>query len=177
MNGKVVAVALAVLAILAGGAYLFYAPAHVTLSITDPPPQPYDSSITAIEVTFTRIEIHAAGAGNESGWHTLMSGGTVNLLNVLNASQVLGSSTVPAGKYSEIRFFINKTIITINGVNVPYTVPSANQTGFKVAITGGGFQVMGGLSATVLLDLAFKNNEILNNPQHTLTPVATATVK
>jgi len=177
LNGKVVAVALAVLAILAGGAYLFFAPAHVTLSITDPPPQPYDSSITAIEVIFTRIEIHAAGAGNESGWHILMSGGTVNLLNVLNISQVLGTTSVPAGKYSEVRFIVNQTIITVNGVNIPYTVPSANQTGFKVVITGGGFQVMGGLSVTVLLDLAFKNNEILNNPQHVLTPVATATVK
>ena len=165
------------LGILAGGAYLFYAPAHVTLSITDPPPQPYDSSITAIEVTFTRIEVHTAGAGNESGWHSILSGGTVNLLNVLNVSQVLGSSTVPAGKFGEIRFFINQTIITISGVNIPYTVPSTNQTGFKVVITGGGFQVMGGLSVTVLLDLAFKNNEILNDPQHILTPVATATVK
>jgi len=106
-----------------------------------------------------------------------MSGGTVNLLNVLNISQVLGTTSVPAGKYGEVRFTVNQTIITINGVNIPYTVPSANQTGFKVVITGGGFQVMGGLSVTVLLDLAFKNNEILNNPQHNLTPVATARVK
>ena len=177
MNPKVLAVVIALLAILASGAYLFYAPAHVTLSITDPPPQPYDNSITAIQVTFSRIDIHAAGAGNDSGWHTIMSGGTVNLLNVLNISQIIGSSTIPAGKYGEIRFFINQTIITINGENIPYMVPSANQTGFKVAITGGGFQVMGGLSATVQLDLSFKNSEILNNPQHTLTPVATATVK
>ena len=101
----------------------------------------------------------------------------MNLLNVLNISQVLGTTTVPAGKYSEIRFFLYQTIITINAVNIPYTVPSASQTGFKVVITGGGFQVMGGLSVTVLLDLAFKNNEILNNPQHILAPVATATVK
>jgi len=124
----------------------------VTLSITDPPPQGYDSSITAIEVTFTRIEIHATGAGNETGWHTLMPRGTMNLLNVLNISQVLGTTTVPAGKYSEIRFFLYQTIITINAVNIPYTVPSASQTGFKVVITGGGFQVIGGLSVTVMLD-------------------------
>src|SRR5262249_28968199 len=143
----------------------------------DPPPQPYDSSITSITVTFSRVEIHSAGGGNDSGWHTIMTSGTVDLLTVLNVSKVLGTANVPAGKYTEIRFFISQTIITINGVNVAYSVPSANQTGFKVPITGGDFQVVGGLSANVQLDLAFRDSEIINNPSLTLTPVATATVK
>jgi len=177
LNGKIVAVVLALLALSAGGAYLLYAPGRLTLSIMDPPPQPYDSSITAITVTFTRIEIHSAGGGNNSGWHTIMSGGTVDLLKVLNVSQVLGTTSIPAGKYTEIRFFINQTFITISGVKVAYSVPSANQTGFKVPITSGGVQVVGGLSANIQLDLAFKNNEILNNPQLILNPVATARVK
>ncbi len=176
MNGKLVAVILAVLAISAAGGYLLYAPARVTLKLMDPPPQPYDNSITSITVTFSKIEIHSAGAGNDSGWHTLMNSGTVDLLTALNVSQVLGTTSIPGGKYTQIRFFISQTIITINGVNVAYNVPSANQTGFKIAITGGGLQVMGGLPATVVLDLAFKNSEILNNPQLTLSPVATATV-
>ena len=170
------AVILAILAISAAGAYLLYAPARVTLSIMDPPPQPYDSSISAITVTFSKIEIHSAGAGNDSGWHTLTTSGTVNLLTVLNVSKVLGTSNVPAGKYTEIRFFISQVTITISGVNVNYTVPSANQTGFKVTITGGGLQVIGGLSGSVTLDLAFRNSEIISNTQLTLTPVATATV-
>src|SRR5215467_11837533 len=106
MNGKLVAVILAVLAITAAGGYLLYAPAHVTLKVMDPPPQPYDSSITSITVTFSKIEIHSAGAGNESGWHTLMTTGTIDLRTVLNASKVLGSASIPAGKYTEIRFFI-----------------------------------------------------------------------
>ncbi len=176
MNGKLVAVILAVLAISAAGGYLLYAPAPVTLRLTDPPPQSYDSSITSITVTFTKIEIHSAGAGNDSGWHTIMTSGTVDLLTVLNVSKVLGTASIQAGKYTEIRFFISQTIITISGVSVPYSVPSANQTGFKVPITGGGLQVTGGLSASVQLDLAFRNSEIMNNVNLTLTPVATATV-
>ncbi len=106
-----------------------------------------------------------------------MTGGTVDLMRLLNVSQVLGTTSIPAGKYTEIRFSISQTIITVNGVNVDYTVPSANQTGFKVPITAGGLQVIGGLSANVQLDLAFKNSDIINNPQHVLSPVATATVK
>ena len=176
MNAKLVAVVLAVLTILAGGAYLFYATAHVSLSIADPPPQPYSPSITAITITFTKIEIHAAGGDNNSGWHTLMTSGSVNLLTVLNVSKVLGVSNLPAGKYDEIRFFASQAVITINGVDITYTIPSAGQTGFKVPITGGGFQVMGGLSASLQLDLAFKNSEIIGNTNLTLTPVATATV-
>ncbi len=176
MNGKILAVILVVLAISGVGAYLLYGAARVTMSIMDPPPQQYDSSITAITVTFSKIEIHSAGAGNDSGWHTIMTSGTVNLLTVLNVSKVLGSASIPAGKYTEIRFFISQTIITISGVDVPYSVPSANQTGFKVPITGGGLQVMGGLSGSVTLDLAFRNSEIMNNAQLMLTPVATATV-
>ena len=46
----------------------------------------------------------------------------------------------------------------------------------KIPITGGGFQVYGGLTASVILDLSFKNNEILSNPTGKLNPVATATV-
>ncbi len=168
---------LAVLAVAAGGAFLLYAPAPVTLSIIDPPPESYSGTISAITITFTKIEIHAAGAGNDSGWHTLTTGATVNLLSVLNVSKVLGTSSIPAGKYTEIRFFASTAIITINGVNVTYTIPSAGQTGFKVPITGGGLQVVGGVSASVQLDLGFRNSEIISNPQLTLTPVATATVK
>jgi|SRR5215467_1086525 len=175
MNGKLVAVILAVLAITAAGGCLLYAPANVTLKLMDPPPQSYDSSITSITVTFSKIEIHSAGGGNASGWHTLMTSGTVNLLTVLNVSKALSTTSIPAGKYTEIRFFISQTIITINGVNVGYSVPSANQTGFKVPITGGGLQVIGGLSGSVTLDLAFKDSEILNNPSLILNPVATAT--
>jgi uncharacterized protein DUF4382 len=176
MNRKILAVILVAVGVSASVGFLFYGPAYVRLGITDPPPQPYDSSISAIKVTFTKIEIHVANASDQSGWHTLSTGGTVNLLSVLNVQQVLGTSSIPAGKYTEIRFFASQAIITINGTPVTYTIPGGNQTGFKVTVTGGGFQVVGGQTVNVQLDLAFRNSEIMNNPQHILTPVATASV-
>ncbi len=63
----------------------------------------------------------------------------------------------------------------INGAPVAYAIPGGNSTGFKVAIIGGGFQVLGGQTVQVQLDLAFRDNEIMSNPQHRLTPIATAT--
>ncbi len=164
------------LGVSASAVYLFYAPTHVTLSIADPPPQAYDGSIQAIYVTFSKIEIHAAGAGNDSGWFTLASGATVNLLTVLDVSKVLGDAKLPPGKYAEIRFFAGEATVTLNGINTTYIIPSGGETGVKVTITGGGFRIFGGQRLTVLLDLAFRNSEIMNNPTRKLTPLTTAKV-
>ena len=164
------------LGVSAAAVYLFYTPAHVTLSVIDPPPERYDSSIQAIYVTFTKIEIHAANAGNDSGWHTVVSGSTIDLLTVLNMSKVLGNAQLPPGKYLEIRFFASEAIVTMNGTNTTYTIPSGAQAGFKVVITGGGLQIFGGQSLNVRMDVAFRNTEIMNNPTKRLTPVATARV-
>ncbi len=156
--------------------YLFYAPATLKLSVMDPPPEPYAQSIQAIYITFTKVEIHVANAGNTSGWHTINEGSTVNLLSVLNVSKLLGSSNLPSGKYTEIRFFASEAIVKINGSNVTYTIPSGTQTGIKVQIANGGFRVYGGQTVNLQLDIAFKNSEILNNPTKTLVPVASARV-
>ncbi len=168
------AVVLVIIVAGAVGGFLFYGPSNVSLRIKDPPPQAYDSSIASIVVSFSKIEVHAANAGNDSGWHTIVTNGSVNLLTVLNVSKVLGTASIPAGRYTEIRFFASTAAITIAGIVVTYTIASGGTTGLKVPITGGGFQVMGGLSASVQLDFAFKNSEIMANGM--LTPVVTATV-
>src|SRR6266704_3345395 len=105
---RTILLALVLVLVVVGGVvgFLFYAPSNAQISIRDPPQQPYDSSIQAIYVTFTSIEIHSANAGDASGWHTLTTSATVN----------------------------------------------------------------------VVLDLSFKNSEILNNPTLNLNPVATAEV-
>src|SRR5438128_1248124 len=160
--------------VVVGGAvgFLFYAPSNGKISIRDPPHQPYDSSITAIFVKFTSTNITAANAGSDSGWHTITTGATVNLFTVLNVSKVLGKASLPAGKYTELRFNVSKVVVTISGVNVTYTIPSGS---LKIPITGTGAQAYGSLTVNVELDLSFKTSEILN-PTLTLNPVATAKV-
>ena len=172
---KKTVLAIVLVLVVVGGAvgFLFYAPSNVQVSIRDPPQQPYDSSITAIFVTFTSIDIHTANAGSDSGWHTITTGATVNLFTVLNVSKVLGKASLPAGKYTELRFNVSKVIVTISGVNVTYTISSGS---LKIPITGTGAQAYGALTVNVELDLSFKTSEILNNPTLTLNPVATAKV-
>src|SRR2546427_12197074 len=153
--------------------FLFPPPSNDKKRIGAPPQQSYDPSITGIFVTFTSIEIHSANAGDSSGWHTITMDKTVNLFTVLNASKVLDKASLPAGKYTELRFNVSKVIITISGVNVTYTIPSGS---LKIPITGAGAQAYGALTVNVELDLSFKTGEILNNPTFTLNPVATAKV-
>jgi Domain of unknown function (DUF4382) len=172
---KKIVLALVLVLVVIGGVVglFFYAPSNVQISIRDPPQQPYDSSIQAIYVTFTTIEIHSANAGNDSGWHKITTGTTVNLFTVLNGSKILGKTSLPAGKYTELRFNVSQVIVTLSGVNVTFTIPSGS---LKIPIAGTGAQAYGALTLNVELDLFFKNSEILNNPTMTLSPVATAKV-
>ena len=172
---KKIVLAIVLVLVVVGGVvgFLFYAPSNVQISIRDPPQQPYDPSITGIFVTFTSIEIHSANAGDASGWHTITTSATVNLFTVLNVSKVLGKASLPAGKYTELRFNVSAIIVTISGINVTFTMPSAS---LKIPITGAGAQAYGALTVNIVLDLSFKNSEILNNPTLKLNPVATAEV-
>jgi hypothetical protein len=176
MARKVLAIITIILGASVSVLYLYYAPSHLALSIADPPPTTYSSNVTAIYVNLTEIDIHSAGAADESGWHTLTTGVTLNLMSVLSTSKLLGTTTLSPGKYDELRFLASQAVITINGTNETYTIPSGDETGIKAPITNGGFHIYGGESLTVQLDLSFNNNEIMKNPNMKLTPVATAQV-
>lgn len=176
MARKALAIATIILGASISVLYLYYTPSHLELSIADPPANAYSGSITGIYINITEIDIHAAGAANNSGWHTIATSTSLNLMTVISASRLLGTTNLPAGKYSELRFFVSQAVITVNGANSTYTIPSSGQTGIKVPIPNGGLHIYGGQTLTVQLDLSFNNNEILNNPTKTLAPVATATV-
>jgi len=172
---RTILLALVLVLVVVGGVvgFLFYAPSNAQISIRDPPQQPYDSSIQAIYVTFTSIEIHSANASDASGWHTITTSATLNLFTVLNVSKVLGKASLPAGRYTELRFNVSAVIVTISGINVTFTIPSGS---LKIPITGAGAQAYGALTVNIVLELSFKNSEILNNPTLKLNPVATAEV-
>jgi len=176
LNKKILGVLLVAIAAGAVVGFLFYGSSNVSLSVKDPPPQAYDRSITAIVVSFDKVELHAANAGNDSGWHTVVTSASVNLLTVLSVPKILGNTMIPAGRYNEIRFFASNASITIAGVTVTYTIASGGTSGLKVPILGGGFQVVGGQSLTVQLDFAFNNSEIMAGGSLMLSPVVEATV-
>ena len=164
------------------GSYFFFryaAVGTVRLLITDPPAydagsQTYDPSIKDIVVTFTMVEIHAAQAGSDSGWHSLRVSSTdIHLLEVLNVAKVIGSASLPTGKYDAIRLFANTVRVVIDGRNVTFRIPSGGQTGIKVPIVQGGFMLSMGQTVNVLLTLSFNSHELLANGTN-ITPVVRA---
>ncbi len=195
MRRTIFAVASMLLICIGIGAYFFSPPVTtsnvpvgtIRLLITDPPinqasSQTYDPSIQGIFVTFTRIEIHAADAGSDSGWHSLTVGSkTIDLLQVLSVSDLLGSASLPTGKYDVIRMFADTARVVIDGRNFVYNIPGAAHTGLKVPIVPGGFMLTAGGTVSVLLSLSFNSHEILaqqhNKNVRNLVPVVTAEVR
>jgi hypothetical protein len=60
---------------------------------------------------------------------------------------MLGSTKVPAGNYSVIRFTVSSAVATISGKNVTLKVPSGK---IKVPLN---FQIKAGATTTVVLDI------------------------
>lgn len=183
MSKGPIAVILAILIIGAIAGYVFYTsyvPGTLTLTITDPaqaPPgnsQQYSPTIMHIYVNVTGFQIHVAGQGNASGWIPIaISTQTIDMMQMLNVSRVLGTMKFSVGKYDTLRF--NVTGVKVDFVSTSsatYTVPSGT---LKIAIPNGGFQIVATSTVTVLLTLSFNNSEILAMNGH-LTPVAKATV-
>ena len=118
------------------------------VSLTDPPTLP--PNVKNVFITYSSIQVHLASAGNFSGWYTVASSGSVDLLKVINVSLTLGSSEVVTGVFNLIAFNITSAAVTINGANQTAYVP-ANRINVPII---GGVSVSKGNSSGVLVDLS-----------------------
>jgi hypothetical protein len=101
----------------------------VEVRVTDAP----TDNITSINVTIDQIQIHRAGAGNESGWETIpivvngnVTGNvTFDLLEIAGIEEVIAfDDQVEAGNYTQLRMHIVSVNVTIDGNTTDATVPS-----------------------------------------------------
>ncbi len=99
------------------------------------------SGVEAITVIFDRVMVHrsAAAGENDAGWIEVLDDSlpdadrTFDLLTVAAGNfDVLGVTTLAAGKYQQIRVIIEDASITISGATSPLTVSSGAQTGLKL---------------------------------------------
>jgi hypothetical protein len=80
----------------------------IEIRVTDPPPP----GVYSANVTLTKVEVHMASdnvSGNESGWTKIFEvedGVTFDLFEVIEKPCVLGSDNVTAGKYTQIRVYV-----------------------------------------------------------------------
>lgn len=146
----------------------------ISLSMGDVP----ESAVANLFLEITRIELHLVGGGTggegegetggESGeggsWISLEPGLTspVDALQLSETGVQLASGVVAAGRYNQARFFFDTSQlvladpIDVNGQTVDagtydVTVPSADQTGLKLQLSG--VEVTGGETETVGIEL------------------------
>ena len=110
--------------------------------VTDQP----GAEVSAIVLTVQNIEVNASD-GAESGWLTVVEGpAEFDLMQLEGIEEILGSATLEAGRYQQIRLEIVSAQVTIpNGVRSA-TVPSD-----RLRLVGG-FDVVEGETTIVTFD-------------------------
>ncbi len=157
----------------------------LAVSLTDAPACGFD----AVNVTVSKVRVHqSANAGEaDAGWTeiTLAAPRKINLLNLSNGVlDALGTTTLAAGKYGQVRLHLDPNTGTglANSVlpsPVPGTLgnpgeqtldtPSAVQSGIKIT---GEFDVVAGQRTELVLDFdACKSVVTRGNGRYALKPV------
>lgn len=122
-------------------------PGSLSVAVTDPPNAP--PGVTAAYLSYSDVQVHISNAGNGSGWYMVASYGTLQLFNLVNISQTIGTVKVPSGNYNMVKFNVTSATITFNGKNYTAFVPSGE---FKVSLTSD-VSVNSTTASGILLDL------------------------
>jgi hypothetical protein len=162
----IIAVALVAVAIFIPGAGILKttttsSPNSGTLGIelTDPPTVP--PGVTSVYISYSKMGVHVADAGNQSGWYQIASAGEIDLMSILNTSITLGSANVNSGIYNALGFNITSATVTVNGANQSAFISNDKMI---VPIVGG-LQVQSGASEAVLVDLSPTVLSIMNGSE------------
>ena len=139
-NGNTIVAVIVVIVLIAAalGAFALTQPATGTMSIyfKDDP-----IAWKHVNITFSEVRVHQASAANDSGWQTVsIKNGLIDLASLTNVSELLASSAIPAGKYTQIRIVVSTaTGMMLNGTHVTFTVPFGElKTTHPFELTAGG---------------------------------------
>jgi len=90
---------------------------RLVLKITD---EPGDLNITEALVTMSQVRVHYAGITENDTigeWITIINESqTFDLIALQNATELFGSANLSAGWYTQIRLYVEKALVTIDGV-------------------------------------------------------------
>jgi hypothetical protein len=128
----------------------------VAVLLTDPPTVP--ENVSAVYIQYNQVQAHIANAGNQSGWHPLTGFGEINLMSIVNVSQTIASSKLPAGKFTGFRFNVTGIIVTYSPN--PAVQKAQNYTGMTIhgrntlyVSIPGGINVVAAQTSAALIDL------------------------
>ena len=96
----------------------------LTLKITD---APGDLNISEALVTISYVEVHIAAGGNNSSaeWVTVVNESQqFDLIQLVNVTDILASTLLDVGIYTQIRLYIAEALVTIDDVQYDLEIPS-----------------------------------------------------
>jgi hypothetical protein len=95
----------------------------LSLQLTDPPEVP--NGTQSLVIDYSSLNAHVVEANGTGTWVAASGSGSVNLLALVNLSQIIGNANIPKGSTVDmVSFNITKASITIE--NITYNVTVAN---------------------------------------------------
>jgi hypothetical protein len=180
MRPITIAAVIVVAVVVIGAGYFlatYYAPSNssntgtIRLFMADPPH--YSNNITSINITFTEIDLNQVNSTGNETWIVLTSNiTTIDLLQIVNVTQNLGSFSVPVGNYSQIRFMATNATAVIDNQIAHLPIPSGAETGLKVHFQTP-LQITANGTVTITIDITADNDGIHNGK---LIPSMSATI-
>lgn len=103
---------------------------QLTFQLTDPPKVP--TGTQALNITYSSLQVQFSSGGG-SGYVTtvvnISGSGSVDLMSLINTSEVIGMGRMPANAtIKEVSFAITSAYIVINGTAYNVTVPNSRLT-------------------------------------------------
>ena len=117
--------------------------ATLIIAVKDAPKKKDDGSVTRLLLNISEVSVQKAAPNqtitqsedevsatesaetDTAGWITVMNEPqTVDLLQFVNVSRIIGQKTLDAGTYTQIRLKIDSGTITVDDTDYPLTVPS-----------------------------------------------------
>ncbi len=95
----------------------------IPIQLTDPPHAP--NGTQAILISYSSLAIKVNNANGSSSWVYGSGNGQINLMSIINLTQVIGNVYVPVNAtINQIKFNVTSASIEINNTNYSVTVPS-----------------------------------------------------
>ncbi len=166
-NTLIAAVVVVIIVAVAGVYYVFNQGSNsgtLSMSVADTP----IANVSAAYLTFSQVQVHSA---NSSSWETFnISTQTINVyaVSVTNPT-FLSTINLGAGKYTQIRLYIQNVTVVVNGISEKFTMAS------QYALINHPFNISA--HGTTKMTIDFSISQSLNLQSMIFTPsVGTVTV-
>jgi len=171
---NILLVGLIITVLIAGCVIPSFGGGTLQLKITD------QGNISSLVLSISEIKVHKTGANettteqsegqetNETdggGWVTVVGSKTVDLIQVKDIKDILGETSLDAGKYTQIRLSISSATATIDGTSYTLTIPSGTLKFIHP------FEIENNKTTSLILDFNADSSIVKAGDKHILKPV------